>query len=387
MMRQVLLAAVVAVAAAMGAVPGAGAQAEPPDDGSPTAITVEPSTGLTDGQQVAVTVDGSPQVLWVAQCEGDVAPGAPREVLLEKCGNVPHLVVAGPRPATVSYRVTNVFQTGTGRYVTCSAAPGCSVSVSGAEGQGLITAPITMAPAPLHLVSDVRFGVRDGQQLTATVAGPRDAELSVALCAASVTTTRVVEGGPCGPSQAVPAGSDAVERTIVAERTFVGQDGHEVHCVPNGCVVAASSADGSVFLSAGLTFAVGHDIVATPSRGLEDGHEVAVRGVGLGTTYDGPPFWVFPTTGHWAFAQCDGRLPEQPSILDVFTHCAALPGGEVDVPSPDADLGTVPVSSSVTATLGQVTDCRTGYGACVLALVRVTQFGTVESAATPLQFA
>lgn len=386
-MRNVLLAAVVALAVATGSVPGAGAQTEPPDDGSPTAITVEPSTGLVDGQQVAVTVDGSTQALWVAQCEGDVTPGAPREVLLEKCGNLPYVVISGPRPTTVTYRVDNVFQTGTGRYVTCSAAPGCSVGVSGQQGQGLITTPITMAPVPLHLVSDVRFGVRDGQQLTVTVAGPRDAELSVALCAASVATTRVVEGGPCGPSQAVPAGSDAVEHTVVVERTFVGQDDQEVHCVPNACVVAASSADGSVFLSAGLTFAVGHDIVATPSRGLVDGHEVAVRGVSLGPTYDGPPFWIFPTTGHWVFAQCDGRLPEQPSILDVFTHCAGVPGGEVDVPTPDADLGTVPVTSSVTAPLGQVTDCGTDYGTCVLALMRVTQFGTVESAATPLQFA
>ena len=47
----------------------------------------------------------------------------------------------------------------------------------------------------------------------------------------------------------------------------------------------------------------------------------------------------------------------------------------------------MPVTSSVTATLGQVTDCTTGYGTCVLALMRVTQFGTVESAATPLEFA
>lgn len=386
-MRKVLLAAAAALVAATGSLPAAGAQAEPPDDGSPTAITVEPSTGLADGQQVEVTVDGSTQVLWVAQCEGDVTPGAPREVLFEKCGNVPYLVVAGPRPATVTYTVNNVFQTGTGRYVTCSAAPGCSVSVSGADGQGLITAPITMAPAPLHLVSDVRFGVRDGQELTATVAGPRDADLSVALCAASVATTRVVEGGPCGPSQAVPAGSDAVEHTIVAERTFVGQDDGEVHCVPSACVVAASSADGSVFLSTSLVFAPGHDIVATPSRGLTDGQEVAVQGVGLGPTYDGPPFWIFPVTEHWAFAQCDGELPALPSILDVFTHCATVPGGEVDVPTPDADLGAVPVTSSVTATLGQVTDCTTGYGTCVLALMRVTQFGTVESAATPLEFA
>jgi hypothetical protein len=373
-MRQVLLAATVALMAAAGSVPAAGAQTDPPA-GSPTAVTVEPSSGLTSGQTVEVTIDGSTEGMWIAQCEGDVAPGAPREA-----------VVPGPRPTTETYTVYNVFQTSTGRYVTCSAAPGCSIGVTGQQGQGLITAPITMAPAPLHLITDARFTVSDGQQLTATVAGPRDVELSVALCARSVLTTRVVEGGPCGPSATVPAGSDAVERTIVAERTFVGQDDQEVHCVPSACVVAASSADGSVFVSASVVFEPYHDIVATPSRGLADGQEVAVRGVGLDPTYDGPPFWIFPTTGHWAFAQCDGRLSDQPSILEVFTHCAALPGGEVDVPTREADLGTVAVSSSVNAILGQSTDCTTGYGACVLALMRVTQFGTVESAATPLEF-
>jgi hypothetical protein len=274
----------VAVAAAVGVVaatapaapasPAAAAQAVP---GAPTSVVVSQTTGLVDGDEVSVTVDGSADdTFWISQCEGDLVPGAPVPEMLDACGSE-WAVVPGPRPAVEPFTVRHRFQTGTGRYVVCDDPPGCAIGVSGQRGEGLILTPVEVAPGPPGL--------------------------------------RV-----------------------------------------------------------------------SPSWGLTDVQDVGVSASPLPLSYAGSPFWVFPTTGNWLLAQCVAPLAAQPTILDVFNRCAAVPGGgAVEVGDPYADLGAVTVTADITPVLGPPTSCRPE--ACVLAAVRVESSGTVTAVSSALGFA
>lgn len=268
-----LVAATVGLGA--GTAGGAPQRAAQTDPAAPTSLTVTPSTGLTDGDRVDVTVDGSTELLWIFQCEGGVPEGASVPEMLDSCGSE-WAVVPGPRPVTEPFTVRHRFQTGTGRYVNCDDARGCAIGASGQSGEGVITVPIEVAPGPPTLQ-------------------------------------------------------------------------------------------------------------VSPNWGLTDGQTVGVRAAPLPLSYSGPPFWIFPETGNWTLAQCVAPLAAEPSILDVFTQCASVPGGAVTIDDPYADLGAITVTASITPTLGEATSCVPE--GCALAVVRLEAGGAVTAYSTPLAFA
>ena len=167
-------------------------------------------------------------------------------------------------------------------------------------------------------------------------------------------------------------------KCLTVSPTFTGNDGSEVHCRRDECVVALASADGAVYLSLPVEFRFGGEVTADPSAGLVDGQLVQLTGHDVSPTYVGPPFWFFPTTGNWVLGQCEAAIADALSLYNVFDRRTNVPGRtDVDIPASgdDLDLGTAAVQASITSFLGRPTDCTATAGACVLALLRLERTG------------
>jgi hypothetical protein len=126
-------------------------------------------------------------------------------------------------------------------------------------------------------------------------------------------------------------------------------------------------------------------LAASPSSGLADGDTVTLTGSDLMASYEGPPFWIFPSTGGWGIAQCGAAVVDDPTILGVFTHCALASPATVHVPGSTASV-EVPVASSITSILGQEIDCASAPEACVVIVARIEQDGSVSVHDAPVTF-
>lgn len=62
---------------------------------------------------------------------------------------------------------------------------------------------------------------------------------------------------------------------LTVSPTFTGDDGSEVHCRRDDCVVALASADEAVYLSLPVEFRFAGELTADPSAGLVDGQLVS----------------------------------------------------------------------------------------------------------------
>jgi len=125
-------------------------------------------------------------------------------------------------------------------------------------------------------------------------------------------------------------------------------------------------------------------ISAAPDTGLRDNQRVTVTGTELMPSYDGPVVTV--PSGRWVIAQCDAAVGDQPALADVLRRCGPVDGaGVVTVTGPDVTV-TVGVHAVVHPVVGGATNCRTSPDACVLALTRQEQDGTVTIHTAPIAF-
>jgi hypothetical protein len=221
------------------------------------------------------------------------------------------------------------------------------------------------------------------------VSGVRSQPVGVAVCASDVVTSRDVFAGPCGPAVLVPAGSSPVDVDLVAIHHFTASDGSIVDCGPGDpppCVVAVGTEDGSAFAATRVYYSLDPWLWATPNSALVDGQQVELASIGVPSSYDGPPFWIFPTTGQWNVAQCDQQVTDDRTILGIFTHCAPLPGVPTPIDDPSVPI-EIPVQATITRILGGTTNCAAPDAPCVLVLGRLDSSGNVELHATrPLSF-
>lgn len=405
LVRSLVAVAVLAVGvgSAGGVEPAVGAPGPPStgDDPERLGITVTPSSGLVAGQVVDVRVTGpSDQELYVHQCDAAVGSQPTYDDVRAWCQYAGPTVPAGPRPASLQMPVETVFGTYTGRLVYCGDEAGdCVLMVStwGLTALESASAPLDFAPLPLAvqvLTGSIDDRVRPGDPLPVRIIGERPAEIGVAVCSWAGREVRDVFGGPCGPTTLVPAGSGMVELELVAIDDFVASDGTTVDCSgpsgfrePPACVVAAGTADGTTFDWEGVYYFGETLLTASPDGDLVDGQDVWLQGFGIPPSVDGPPFWIFPTTGRWSVVQCDQAVLDDPTLLGVWTHCALPPGGVTTVDDP-ADGLDVPVQATLTRILGGTTDCTATETPCVFALARIDATGQLElHASLPLDFA
>lgn len=357
-------------------------------------ITVEPATNLVASQPVTVTVSGLPdQALEVTVCDAAIGRRPTFTEIFELCDRSSQSVPAGPRPYELTHYVRPVFSAPAVNVIDCWEAPdGCVMAVIDVTSgtYAVATTPIEFGVRPLGVRLTAYSVVHPGDPLPVEVSGVRSEPVGVAVCARDVVTSRDVFGGPCGPTVTVPPGTSAVDVDLVAIHHFTASDGSIVDCGPGDpppCVVAVGTEDGSAFASAPVYYYLDPWLWATPSTGLVDGQEVELASVGVSSpSYDGPPFWIFPTTGRWSVVQCDQQVTADQTILGIFTHCALPPGGPLPVDDPSVPV-EVAVQATITRILGGTTDCAAPEAPCVLALARLDSSGTVELHATrPLSF-
>jgi hypothetical protein len=396
---------VVGVGSAGGVGSAAGAPGPPStgDDPERLGITVTPSSDLVDLQVVDVTVTGpSDREIFVQQCDAAVGSQPTLNDLLGWCqGFGVRTVEPGPRPAHLQHPVGTAFPTSTGRLVNCGDDPGDCVLMASAWGPEALesaSARLDFAPLPLDvyaLTGSIGDPLRPGGPLPVRIAGVRASEIGVAVCARAVQDVRDVFGGPCGPITLVPAGSGLIDLELVAIDDFVASDGTLVDCTapydvyrePPPCAVAAGTLDGAEFAADDIHYVTYAVLTASPDGGLVDGQEVWLQGFGIPPSTDGPPFWIFPSTGQWSVVQCSRAVLDDLTLLAIWTHCALPPGGVTTVDDP-ADGLTVPVQATLSRILGGTTDCTPSDNPCMFALARIDATGQLQVYATlPLRFA
>ena len=230
----VLLAALaVGPAAPAGAAPASPGQAAPGD----LAVTVVPDTGLADGQQVAVTVSGPAEALYVTQCDAAVGEGPTLDELMANCGNQVE-VPAGERPATVTYAVASSFTTlGGGRLVGCGVDPGdCLVTVSRIGGQGTVGAPVDVAPPPVVARPD--RDLAESEYIRVHVTGTPGTQVRAAVCGEPLGAT--LAESHCVAELPEVVGEDGrVTATVLVRDQIVVPGSESIRCMATNCSVAA----------------------------------------------------------------------------------------------------------------------------------------------------
>jgi hypothetical protein len=380
----------VALLAGGAMVAGADAGAGQSAGDEPLGVAVSPSTGLSGGQSVEVTVTGTgpaaEQALHIAQC--DAAVGADPTVLevLANCGG-DDVVRPGTRPSRQAYRVMASFTSFTGRVVSCGDEPrDCVIAVGGEGGEPYAAAPVDVMPGALRVHATPTANLVAGTAVDVTVTGDRANEVGVAQCGPSVAETGDVFGGPCGPATVVPAGAEPAELVLQADDAVEASDGTVVTC-GDDCVIAAATRSGDQLAITAIEFAgTDPEVHAVPATGLADGQAVLVVATDVLPSVDGPPVWVFPSSGRWTVFECDRAVVDDATIAGVLSHCGVPPGGG-PVPGSGSDLTVdIEAQATITSVVGTTTDCTTAPDACVVALARVEGDGSVSLLTGPLSF-
>jgi hypothetical protein len=355
----------------------------------PEGIVVQPhpTVALTDGAYLIVEASGPRDVplryhLCAATATGPEAIDGP-------CIDLGAELPASPEGYGWSSGMTvpNPFTGADGEVVTCGRAPQDCVVALAARGSSLwASVPVDFATASLAPST----GVLDGEVVDVTATGLEPNTLYVpVLCAGA---HRGMVGAACqadGTDTPPPAldaprsDADGTVRLTAATLQRFDARASGAHYCRDDCGVGLAGR-GPVEAIAPYSLSEGQ-VQAVPATGLADGQVVTVAGTDLMSSYDGPPFWAFPATGQWALAQCDASVVAEPTILGVFTHCAPAGGGPVEVL--DATLeADVTVTAAVEPVLGGRVDCTAGPDACVLALTRVEQDGSVTLRPAPITF-
>ena len=343
----------------------------------PVAMQAMPDAGLRTGAYMYVTVTGYRATeLHVYQCAaGATGPDGP-------C--IDAWAVVGPGfnlGETVPY-LRDAFTGADGTDVTCGGAPGDCMIALGAPGadQWATTTPVTFARTAVAPDS----GLLDGQGVTVSATGlePGVGYRAVVCDPYDDDQQVCAEPGPEAPTEAAADGTISVE-AAAAQRFDNPWLGHR-YC-RDECSIGLAP-DDPYYSTLYVPYALAEgSLAASPSAGLADGDTVTLTGADLMSTYAGPAFWIFPSTGGWGVGQCDAAVLDEPTILGFFTHCAAAPPGVADVAGSTVDVD-VTVRAGFTAILGEQVDCAASADACVLVLARAEQDGSVSLHATPVAF-
>jgi hypothetical protein len=362
----------------------------------PLQIEVPNGDGLFDGQEIGPLISGGGRIpLWVGQCAasvvetGDVDTGPCSEV--QAATGTVHRFEQVEVRATARLRFTGVD----GTEVDCSVSTDAcvyAVESQAPEDPSFATTPIVFLDHVIVTVSPVE-GLLDGEFIDLDAVGlPPGAADYFALVCKGVSLDDVLVTGdlPCDPDTSGFGQADPSTRRVGMDfqinQRFTDDRGNHRIC-RDGCqVVLAERQDDGTLLPVEITdVAMAHgQITAAPTSGLRNGQQVTVTGTELMPSYDGPV--VVVPSGRWVIAQCDASVGDQPSLVDVARRCGPVDGaGIVTVTGSDLTL-SVGVHTTVRPVLGDTVNCRTGPHACVLALTRQEQDGTVTIHTTPIAF-
>jgi hypothetical protein len=288
-------------------------------DIAPDPLVVIPSTDIVPDTLVAARVAGEPGAeVSVAQCasSGGTAVDGP-------CGPAVPLTLPASGVATADLTITATLAGPP--EVDCEAG-GCAVASFAADGSVMAVAPIELRQ-PVRITLTNATDLIDGELVSFTVTGYRQPGTTVAQCAAAVTTTHDVVGGPCIRLAEYGAGPEPIESRARVRRAFTGADGTEVDCSgPVGtCVIAVGIGPDDPYVAEPIGFGAQPTATVSPADDLVDGDEMTFTATGL-----------------------------EPSHAYTLVYCSSPFRGETSGCEPVAEEGR-PVQSSadgaVTATL------------------------------------
>jgi hypothetical protein len=271
-------------------------------------MTVQPSTGLADGQSVVVNVSGASGTVLVGECTADLAICPVGEA-----GN--------PSP---TFAIQQQILTPNAGLVDCAVAPGTCV-IAARDATSTVTAPLAFAhPAPPTFVATPSFSLVDRQSITVAARGFVATTL-IRQCDATLAHCDTANGVTTAGAFALP---------FVVHRVFVSTTG-TVDCGAVACVIAGPSGTTTPISLVTQTASV------TPTRGVADGQVVDVV-AGPGTNHFVPFSIAGLSNAGVGIAQCVAAAASfvhpDSSLLHLCGNPASPP-----VPSP-----TSPVSAQYT---------------------------------------
>jgi hypothetical protein len=336
---------------------------------APLGITVTPAAGLVDGTRVGVEVTGFRKVeMDLRQCTAGTTPDGLGGVCVP-LARIP----AGWGPV---WREVQVKASVTPDH-PCGNAPGDCVLLVGTNGWSpWATTPLSFARA----AAVPSTGLVDGQPTTVSATGlvPNSSYEVVRCDGSSINNCERSWTAPRLVTDAEGRG----EMELAAAQRFTSRTATEQYCRDECSIRLSPTAGQAPAVIVPYAMAEG-SLAASPSSGLADGDMVTLTGSDLMASYEGPPFWIFPSTGGWGIAQCGAGILDDQTILGVFTHCALASPATVHVPGSTASV-EVPVASSITSILGQQVDCASAPESCALVVARIEQDGSVSVHGAPV---
>jgi hypothetical protein len=244
-------------------------------DIAPDPLVVIPATDIVPDTLVAARVAGEPGAeMTVAQCasSGGTAVDGP-------CGPAVPLTLPAGGVGTADLTITATLAGPP--EVDCEAG-GCAVASFAADGTVLAVAPIELRQ-PIRLTLTNATDLSDAESVGYSVTGYRPPGARVAQCAAAVTTTHDVAGGPCTVIAWHGSGADPIEGSGRVRRRFTGADGTEVDCsgTAGTCVIAVGNGPDDPFAAEPIGFGAQPTAALTPAEGLVDGDEMTFTATGL----------------------------------------------------------------------------------------------------------
>ena len=253
---------------------------------------------------------------------------------------------------------------------------------------GMVLLPAARSDAVFSVTVEPSSGIVDGQTVTITLHDPPDEWVFANVCEAEVVADPTLERFLNGCDAIDDIFDPARPIRKVVRESFRTWTVRPVHCgvTADDCVIAVLANPDSAMAFAPIDVersgpAPG-EVSVEPRTGLTDGQTVTVSGERIPSTYDGP-VRLFPT-GRWGLSICDSVVAIDLTLWNVFTRCAVLPPGVIDVPGSSFSVSTA-LPARPTATLGGALDCA--YGSCIVGLTRWESTGTVSGIFVPVDFA
>ena len=210
--------------------------------------------------------------------------------------------------------------------VDCLVRP-CAIAGFTADGTAATSVPITFTPTPRMTLSPGDELV-DGDLIQVDVDGLLPGQLvRMGRCLAdrSSVTSGCERSLLNGPELSADQNGHFEIQIPAASRLTTGAWYGQRVCRAAECTVAIADNLSDVVLAEEPYGLAEPSASVSPSSGLADGQAVTVTGTDLQPSYAGPTV-LFPTGG-WSVAQCDRSVVDDPSLWNVFTKCAVVPGG------------------------------------------------------------
>jgi len=234
-------------------------------------VTVTPTTGIVDGQQVSVEFTGG-DLLHAWLCTSAVVADQSSPTHDANCQGTDFLFGS---PSLLTLHQT--FTTTTGKIVHCSVPGDCVLLFSFAFEAPFTITPISFTTQPLAVTP--ANALIDGRTVDVWVTAPGGSTHQVAQCALPVGASLSASHCRSATSVAIPAAGAAHLSFTVA--TSLPTGGGPISCIDTPCALVDFDATGAPVASVPITMRLTPVVTLTPNTDLLDGQTAVIAGAHL----------------------------------------------------------------------------------------------------------